>query len=204
MGRDLSSSGFLCIFPSHNNTNVQYTGDDVCEPSIFQVRIVYAGNAWGGCVQAIFGRWETSVHDCVLGVVDLKKNQSHCMANMFLMPLETRTQEIKILRQLNSMQAQFAYRFLANFGWGTLSRPKYYDLKNVRWIVHTIRKNINDEKNTSFSLPVWDTNMWFWGRGRFLMRFYIGGKNESASFVFSQLKTEKIEMGYTFLTALDK
>ena len=34
------------------------------------------------------------------------------------------------------------------------------------------------------------------------MGFYMGGKNESAPFVFSQLKTEKTEMGYTFLTAV--
>ena len=33
------------------------------------------------------------------------------MANMFLVPLETRTQETKILRWLNKMQARFAYRF---------------------------------------------------------------------------------------------
>ena len=61
-----------------------------------------------------------------------------------------------------------------------------------------MKKNI-----TSISLPVGDTNMWFWGRGRFLMGFYMGGKNKSAPFVFSQLKTEKTEMGYTFLTAVD-
>ena len=35
------------------------------------------------------------------------------------------------------------------------------------------------------------------------MGFYMGGKNESAPFVFSQLKTEKTKMGYTFLTAAD-
>ena len=58
-----------------------------------------------------------------------------------------------------------------------------------------MKKNI-----TSISLPVGDTNVWFWGRGRFLMWFYMGGKNESAPFVFSQLKTEKTEMGYTFIT----
>ncbi len=61
-----------------------------------------------------------------------------------------------------------------------------------------MKKNI-----TSISLPVGDTNMWFWGRGRFLMGFYTGGKNESTPFVFSQLKTEKTLMGYTFLTAAD-
>ena len=64
------------------------------------------------------------------------------------------------------MQARFAYRFLANFGWGTTvrspSRPKYYVLIffNVRYIGHTIRNKINDEKNiTSISLPVGDTNV---------------------------------------------
>ena len=45
--------------------------------------------------------------------------------------------------------------------------------------------------------------MRFWGHGRLLMGFYKGGKNKSAPFVFSQFKTEKTEMGYTFLTALD-
>ena len=35
------------------------------------------------------------------------------------------------------------------------------------------------------------------------MGFYTGGKNESAPFFFSQLKTKKTEMGYTFLTAVD-
>ena len=61
-----------------------------------------------------------------------------------------------------------------------------------------MKKNI-----TSISLPVGDTNVWFLGRGRFLIGFYMGGKNESAPFVFSQLKTEKTGMGYTFLTAVD-
>ena len=51
-----------------------------------------------------------------------------------------------------------------------------------------MKKNI-----TSISLPVGDTNVWFWGRGRFLMGFYMSGKNESAPFVFSYLKTEKTE-----------
>ena len=59
------------------------------------------------------------------------------------------------------------------------------------------------KKITSISLPVGDMNVWFWGRGRFQMGFYMGGNNESAPFVFSQLKTEKIEMGCTFLTAAD-
>ena len=59
------------------------------------------------------------------------------------------------------------------------------------------------KKITSISLPIGDTNVWFGGRGRFLMGFYMGGKNESAPFIFSQLKTEKTEMGYTFLTAVD-
>ena len=73
------------------------------------------------------------------------------------------------------MQAWFAYRFLANFGWGTTvrppSRPNYYDLKNKKMLD--------------------------------LMGVYMGGKNESAPFVFSQLKTEKTEMVYTFITAAD-
>ena len=29
------------------------------------------------------------------------------------------------------------------------------------------------EKITSISLPIGDTNVWFWGHGRFLMGFYI-------------------------------
>ena len=45
------------------------------------------------------------------------------------------------------------------------------------------------KKITSISLPVGDTNVGFWGRGRFLKGFYMGGKNESTPFVFSQLKT---------------
>ena len=32
------------------------------------------------------------------------------------------------------------------------------------------------KKITSISLPMGDTNVWFWGRGRFLMEFYMGGK----------------------------
>ena len=57
-----------------------------------------------------------------------------------------------------------------------------------------MKKNI-----TSISLPVGDTNVWFWGRGRFLMGFYMGGKKRvHAIRFFSQLKTEKTEMGYTF------
>ena len=35
------------------------------------------------------------------------------------------------------------------------------------------------------------------------MGFYMGGKNESAPFLFLQFKTEKTEMGYTFITAAD-
>ena len=83
------------------------------------------------------------------------ENQNLRPANLFLMPLETRTQKIKKLRLYNNIQAWFAYRFLANFGWGTTvrspSRPKYYVLIffNVRYIGHTIRNKINDEKKLS-------------------------------------------------------
>ena len=50
------------------------------------------------------------------------ENQNLRPANLFLMPLETRTQKIKKLRLYNNIQAWFAYRFLANFGWGTTVR----------------------------------------------------------------------------------
>ena len=47
------------------------------------------------------------------------------------------------------------------------------------------------KKITSISGPVGETNVWFWGRGRFLMAFSMGGKKGSAPFVFSQLKPRK-------------
>ena len=47
------------------------------------------------------------------------------------------------------------------------------------------------KKITAISLPVGDTNVLFWGRGRFLMEFYMGGKKESAPFVFFHSKNRE-------------
>ena len=49
------------------------------------------------------------------------------------------------------------------------------------------------KKITAISLPVGDTNVLFWGRGRFLMEFYMGGKKSPRHSFFFTVKTEKTE-----------
>ena len=54
------------------------------------------------------------------------------------------------------------------------------------------------KKITSISLPVGDTNVGFWGRGRFLKGFYMGGKKRVRTIRFFTVKNRENRNGMYF------